>query len=140
MLLTLLQFIYRCTSTTVSVLERARNCKGLKKATPAQAAAAVLWISAIAAVKLGKSPDSFLAAVKGIVEAPGYTSIFGFGELIAWVEKNIEPDEEAAFWIALAKVCGGTEKPASLADFPRWRDVKPLSLEEGLRAIADLSA
>jgi hypothetical protein len=97
-------------------------------------------MSAVAAVKLGKPSGSFLSAVKGIVEAPGYTSISTYGELIAWVENNIKPAEEASFWIAVAKVSEGTEKPASLADFPRWRDAQPLSLEEGLRAIADLSA
>jgi hypothetical protein len=123
----------------VSVLERASNCEALTEATHAHTAAAILWMSGVAAVKLGKSAGPFLAALKGIVQAPGYASTFAYGELIAWVEKNLEPAEEAAFWISVAKVCEGTEKPATLEGFPRWRDAKVLPLDEGLLEISKLT-
>ena len=99
-------------------------------------AAALLWMSAAIAARDGKPYDAQLGALKGIVSTGEYASNFNYGDLRAWVEKNIEPPDMAAFWIAVARVCEGTEKPDSLDQFPRWRDAKPLPLEEGLRAIA----
>jgi len=110
----------------------------MKEEASADTAAALHWMSGVVAEKEGRFCDVILGALKSVVSKPGYVSTFGYDDLIAWVKENISPDEAADFWIAVAHVCGGKEKPESLARFPRWGEAEPVPLEEGLRAVAAL--
>ena len=89
----------------------------------------------IVAEKTGRPCGAVLGALKTLVSAPGYGSTFAYDDLVAWVDANIQPPDTAAFWTAVARVCGGQEKPESLEWFARWRETAPVSLEEAVSAV-----
>ncbi len=131
--------LHRTMSDAAVHLAQVARSESMKNPAQTHVAAAILWMSAVVAEKEGQPRGAILGALKSVVLSPGYTSTFGYGNLVAWVGTNVQPPEVASFWIAVARVCGGTEKLESLDQFPRWRDTKPVPLEEGLRAVASIS-
>jgi tetratricopeptide (TPR) repeat protein len=130
--------LHQTLSKAAAHLARAARCESMKDPAGTDSISAFLWMGLVVAEKEGKPFGAILGALKTILSTPGYAPTFRYGALIAWVEKNIQPPGAAAFWIAVARVCEGTETSESLEQFPRWRDTKPVPIEEGLSAISTL--
>ncbi len=133
-----LLLIYRPLKDAIALLARTARCEALRNPSESCTAAAVLWMSAVAASKAGRPSETMLGGIKALISIPNYAASFSYSELIGWVQKNLQPLDEVAFWVAVAGVCGGTAKLESLAEFPRWHDSAPVPLEESLTAVENL--
>lgn len=129
--------------TPAKAREHFRNAAqtpSLRDAANGDYAAAILWMTGALRAGTGEPTAAIVGALKAIVTVSDYASGWSYDLLIAWAQQHLTNLEEAAFWIALARVCACVEKPATLDGFPQWRDAEPVLLEAGLRAATDEEA
>jgi tetratricopeptide (TPR) repeat protein len=99
-----------------------------------------LWIAGVVSVSDATRLPIILGALKQLLVDPAYATNFVFEELIDWTKNNIQPLEEAEFWIKLADVCGGKAMASSLDSFLRWQQLPTVSLDDGLIAVGPTAA